>query len=200
MRKEGQQNRVWSWMLGGCRKPLRGQKGTMTVSSDLQSRPRWLLRKRKRVRPAFIPTTHSHPFPLTGAYLRPLVINNFQDVAYQLGVSDKTPCQESEAHSGDSFTIPVGNYKGLFCGRTCLAPEFGARPRRWERCSAGGWGSWTHTEGKGLSVPSIKSWQKHTTPCPEHLQSTLAYIFSFVLTKSCSFLQRNGYKESESGY
>lgn len=42
-------------------------EGKMTVSSVLQSRPSWLLRKRKRARPASPPTIHSHPFPLTGA-------------------------------------------------------------------------------------------------------------------------------------
>ena len=66
------------WLEGGLRKALRGQKEKVTVSSVLQSRPRLVLEKQERMRPAFTP---HHPFLFLSShkgYLRPLVIHNFQ--------------------------------------------------------------------------------------------------------------------------
>ena len=141
---------------GECRKTFRGQKGKVMVDSVLQSRPRPAPGKQEEMRCAFTP---HHTFSFLSShkdYLRPLVINSFQmwliSLAYLIRhqLRSQRPTQEMIPwfHVGITRDCTVAGPAWL------LSLELNPK---WENWSAGGQGSWAHTVGRGLSVPSIKS-------------------------------------------
>lgn len=165
--------------------------------------PVWLLRNRKRVRPAFTP---HHPFSFLSShtgYLRPLVINNFQMWLISLAYPIRHHVRSQRPTRGMISLFQQGITRDCTVAGLAWLPSLEPDPEGGRVALLGGGGGVRFMDSHGgeravCSLYKIITKTHHTSPWTSPKHSNLHFLT--CPHKIMLILHRNRYKESKTSY